>query len=77
MFGKSAKVAQKEYEKLQNDIQQLHEEFKEMDREFEKWKERVLAFEHSQSGTDDHPGDDDRVCDGECVRASEDESDIQ
>lgn len=77
MFGRSAKVAQKEYEKLQADIQQLYKDFEAMDKEFETWKERVLAFEHSQLGSDDHSGDDDRVCDGECVRAGEDESNLQ
>lgn len=66
-----------ERKRLEHDIRRFSESFEEIDKEFNKWKEGVLVFEHSEYSSDDNSGDDDWVCDGECVWSTEDENDIQ
>ena len=62
---------------LRADIEQIRDSYREMDLEFNKWKEGVLQFEHSEYCIDDHSGSDDRIRDGQCVRTAEDEDDFQ
>lgn len=63
--------------RLKKDMQRIRDSYEEMDRDFNKWKEGVLRFEHGEHSIDDYSGGDDRVRDGQCVRTAEDEDDIQ
>lgn len=58
-------------------VAELEKSFKAIDDAFQKWKEGVLKFEHSRIDIGNDPDGDDLLCDGECVRTSEDEDDIQ
>ena len=53
---------------------ELEAAFAEIDAAFQRWKEEILKFEHMDYSTDDINGDDDWLCDGECLRTSENES---
>ena len=77
-MGKRAReTIQDELNKLRDDVRRIHESYEETEKEFQKWKESVLKFEHFEYGTDDDSGGDDRVCDGESVWPGEDEDDLQ
>lgn len=57
--------------------EQVDKSFKDIDREFDIWKESVLRFEHSQYCFDGSAGSDNRVCNREQLWTGEDEDDIQ
>ena len=70
-------ILKKEAEYRDLKIRELEESITKMNEEFSIWKERVLKFEHIESGIDDYSDGDDLVCCGECVRADENEDAVQ
>jgi len=77
MLKKERLEIQEERKRFENDIRRIRNSYEEEDKEFNKWKEGVLKFEHSEYSVDDSAGDDDWLCYGECVWSTEDEDDIQ
>ena len=71
------KVLEMEHAEFERRKKELEESLKAMDDAFQKWKEEVLIFEHSEYSSDDDSGSDDRVWDGEPLWTGEDEDDIQ
>jgi hypothetical protein len=66
-----------EEEKLKKDIQRIHDSYEKTDREFQKWKEEVLQFEHSKHRAAGDSDDDHRVQHWERVWTAEDEDDSE
>ena len=63
-----------EEQKLFDNAQKhIEDSYKKMDEEFEKWKEGVLIFEHSEYSVVDNSVDDNWVHNGEHLWPSEDE----
>lgn len=61
-----------EFQRRQKEIQKI---FQKYDEEFERWKDGVLVFEHSDFSFSPDSGSDDWLPDGECVWSSESEDD--
>ena len=70
-------IIMEEHERLERDIQKMRDSFIELDKEFQKWKEGVLKFEHSEYCSDDNSELDPGIHDRERIWSDEDENDIQ
>ena len=65
----------REEAKLREDIQRIHNSYKETDKEFNKWKKEVLRFEYTEHCADGDSDGDDRVRNWKRVWTAKDEND--
>ena len=67
------KELEEERKRFEADLRKIKDSYQETEKEFNKWKEGVLIFEHSEHSDGDNSLGDDRIRDWEDLGRDEDE----